>query len=249
MDNPWPPSRILVPVDFGDASARAVRVAGDLAARTGARLTALHAESIEAPPYFTHEQLGALERQRQAARAGARRYLADFAARLTPAPVEAAVTDGPPADAVLAAARPSDLVVMGTHGRRGPARWWLGSVAERVVREAEAPVLVVRAAGGEAPARAEFQRLLVVASNDPAGAVARRYAGQLAALFGGTILDELTMCRASDAAARGATLLVVAKPTRTASWMGEAPERLIRECTLPMVFVPSEGGPAAVPRA
>ena len=40
----------------------------------------------------------------------------------------------------------ADLIVMGTHGRRGPAKWLLGSVAERVVRRASIPVTTVRMA-------------------------------------------------------------------------------------------------------
>ena len=44
---------------------------------------------------------------------------------------------------VHAAAEDADLIVMGTHGRTGAARFLLGSVAERVVREAGCPVLTV----------------------------------------------------------------------------------------------------------
>ena len=55
---------ILVAVDFGDASARAVAAGGAIAAHCpGAALRLLHAESIEAPAYFTAEQVGDLERQ------------------------------------------------------------------------------------------------------------------------------------------------------------------------------------------
>ena len=68
-----PPSNILVPVDFGEASARAVAVAAAVAARTGARVRLLHGEQIEAPPYFTHEQIESLEKQRRSARAQAQR--------------------------------------------------------------------------------------------------------------------------------------------------------------------------------
>jgi nucleotide-binding universal stress UspA family protein len=52
---------------------------------------------------------------------------------------------GPAAAELLAAAQPGDLFVMVTHGRGGPARWFLGSVAESVVRESSVPVLLVRA--------------------------------------------------------------------------------------------------------
>lgn len=38
----------------------------------------------------------------------------------------------------------ADLLVIGTHGRRGPSRWLLGSVAEKIVRASQVPVLTVR---------------------------------------------------------------------------------------------------------
>jgi nucleotide-binding universal stress UspA family protein len=58
----------------------------------------------------------------------------------------ARITDLSPAAAITAYAEEHhvDLVLMGTHGRRGVAHLFLGSVAERVVREAPCPVLVVR---------------------------------------------------------------------------------------------------------
>jgi len=53
---------------------------------------------------------------------------------------------GLPADSILDAAKthPTDLVVMGTHGRRGLSHVWCGSVAEAVLRKARCPVLTVR---------------------------------------------------------------------------------------------------------
>ena len=51
---------------------------------------------------------------------------------------------GPAAGEILAATRPGDLVVMATHGRGGVERWFMGSVAESVVRRAETPVLLIR---------------------------------------------------------------------------------------------------------
>lgn len=139
----YPPQSILVPVDFGPASARALAVAGVMAGRLGSAVTALHAETVDVPPHFTHDQLHEVERQRDAVRAAAQRYLATFVRdnASTAVPV---LTDGPAVEAVLAAAGKHDLLVMGTHGRKGPSRWWLGSVAERVVRDAPIPVLVVR---------------------------------------------------------------------------------------------------------
>jgi nucleotide-binding universal stress UspA family protein len=66
-------------------------------------------------------------------------------------PVETAVLEGSPSREIVryAEAQDCDLVVMGTHGRGGIDRLLLGSVAERVVRASEVPVLTVRV--GQAP--------------------------------------------------------------------------------------------------
>lgn len=65
-------------------------------------------------------------------------------------PVETAVLDGRPHEAITAYAEDADvdLLVLGTHGRTGLNRWLLGSVAEKVVRTAPAPVLTLRASDG-----------------------------------------------------------------------------------------------------
>jgi nucleotide-binding universal stress UspA family protein len=238
MDTPFPPSVILVPVDFGDASAHAVRAAGALAERVGARLTVLHAESLEAPPYFTHDQIDKLERQRIEARGRATRYLAEFAEGLTKTPIDPLVVDGPPVEAVLRAAPACDLIVMGTHGHRGPRLWWLGSVAERVVRAADRPVLIVRTGPADAPPGQEFQRILVAASPEVPRQHAEQYAARLAQTFEGALIETLDACKAADAERLRATLLAVPRLPHAAGWLGETPERLIRSCTLPMLFVP-----------
>ena len=59
---------------------------------------------------------------------------------------ETAVLEGPVADAILDYAKESgaDLIVMSTHGRTGMERWLLGSTAEKVVRGAHVPVMLIR---------------------------------------------------------------------------------------------------------
>ena len=51
---------------------------------------------------------------------------------------------GPVASEILRASQRADLLAMTTHGRSGPSRWWFGSVAEQVLREATCPLLVAR---------------------------------------------------------------------------------------------------------
>ena len=232
----YPPRSILVAVDFGDASARAVRVAGDLARAFTSRITAVHAETFEAPPYFTREQLRVIEQQRRAARRKAVQYLSRTAAHLAGMDVEAVVADSPPATAILEAARDQDLIVMGTHGRRGPARWWAGSVAERVAREARIPVLIVRA--GDDGAADLFRSIAIIARRGTFDGPARRYARGLAAQFKGEASQESSMSL-REAAIETASLVVLAQPGDNASARAAAStERTLRACQKPVLLVP-----------
>ncbi|MCA9600904.1 MAG: universal stress protein, partial [Myxococcales bacterium] len=61
----------------------------------------------------------------------------------------------------------ADLIVMGTHGRTGITRWALGSVAERVMRQAEAPVLAIKGKDAEpAHGDAAFPPVRIVVAHD-----------------------------------------------------------------------------------
>ena len=140
-------SRVLVGVDFDEASASALKVAGVLASTWDADLTVFHSSRPEAPAYFTANRIETLEAERQQSRAVT-------AARSAPSPrssrrgVHVVVEEGPPEDALLRLATDFDLIVVGTHRRHGARRWWLGSVAEAVVRRSPRPVLVVPAGAG-----------------------------------------------------------------------------------------------------
>lgn len=232
----YPPRRILAAVDFGDAAAGAVRLAGELARRFSAEVTAVHAESFEAPPYFTHEQIAAIEHQRRSARGEAQRYVQKFAEPLAGGPVKAIVSDAVPVQAILDASRGQDLIVMGTHGRRGPARWWAGSVAERVVAEADVPVLVVRE-GSLSPA-AVFERITVIAGTAEFTGAARRVASGLAETFGGVLATE-NEADVRPSALERATLVVLPEPG--VKWhrvVAGSTERALRDCRRPLLFVP-----------
>jgi nucleotide-binding universal stress UspA family protein len=227
----FPPRRILCPVDFGDASAAALRAAGVMAQQFGAELTVVHAESFDAPPYFTSEQIAQLEADRAAARLHAQDYLMRFAG-IAAAPLRAVVVEGPASAAILAEAPACDLVVMGTHGRRGASRWWLGSVAERVVRDSPVPVLVIRAGRAEGGA-ALFGRIATVGDADPTGT---GYAAGLARAFGGSTVEASSL----------ATLVVASRPGGSAG--AAALERVaayVRASEHPVLFVPVEAAAAA----
>lgn len=234
----YPPRNVLVAVDFGSASRRALRVAEALATELGASMTALHAETIDVPPYFTHDQLREVERHRAETRREAQRYLDRFVREAAPS-ATASLVDGPAVEAVLAAAARHDLLVLGTHGRRGPSRWWIGSVAERAVRDSPIPVLVVREEKDPTPGRLVFANPAAVAG-PASGGEALSYGQALATSFGGRVaeraissLDDLT-CDAN------ASLMIVATGRHHGTgWFGDTAERLVRNCALPMLFVPS----------
>ena len=231
------PRTILVPVDFGDASGRALEVAGALAERCGSALRLLHAETFDAPAYFSLEQIGALKAAERRNRDQAKLAVMEFGHQHTTQPFEVVIDDHPAADAILADSAGADLVVMGTHGRRGPSRWWLGSVADRVLRHVHPPLLVIRQAPQSTPPQDVFQRMLVHTSPPLAGADALQYAAMLAGCFGGTVVDE----RDGPTALAGtaATLLVVATPRPpSGAWLSDVGEPLVRSCQYPMLFVP-----------
>jgi nucleotide-binding universal stress UspA family protein len=233
------PQSVLAAVDFGEASARAVALGGFVADRCGAAtLRLLHTEAAEAPAYFTHDQIEALERQHQAMRAQAERFLAQFGRDHTQHPLSAVVGEGSPSDAILRESMTADLIVMGTHGRHGPKRWWLGSVAERVLREVRRPLLIVRA-DMSGSVDSAFSRVLVHAAPPLVGASTLDYVRHLATCFNGEVVDGRYQPIEPALVAARATLLAVATPQpRTSAWLSDYGEPLVRFCTVPILFVP-----------
>ena len=234
---------IVVAVDFGEAAARAVAVGGAIAARcSGAALRLVHAESIDAPVYFTSEQADDLERQRHAITSQAEQYLSRFGRQHTTAPFVATIDRRPPAESSLGAAKSVDLVVMGTHGRHGPKRWWLGSVAERVLRETQTPLLIVREPrAGRLPTEPNhlFDRVLVHSAATIRGDGVLAFARELASCFGGTVTDERHGLVEPALDRTNATVLAAAVPEpRTAAWTSNYGEPLVRYCSVPILFVP-----------
>jgi nucleotide-binding universal stress UspA family protein len=144
---------ILMATDFSPTSDHALEYAAMLARKTGAALHLLYVVPfpIELTSYPSSRwvELGALRDQ---LRAEAERDLATRAAAIGGVDVKSEVKFEVPAGAIVetAAERKCQLIVMGTRGRGGVSRLLLGSVAERVVRTAECPVLTVSAATAEA---------------------------------------------------------------------------------------------------
>jgi nucleotide-binding universal stress UspA family protein len=138
--------RILCPVDFSDASRHALDHAVAIAGWYESHITALHvvppAFKFEPPLLFAEQgELKAPGVDRDQMLAQLDGWLA--AASAARVPWESRVCEGQAAESVLAVAQsmPADLIVMGTHGRSGFERFVLGSVTEKVLRNASCPVL------------------------------------------------------------------------------------------------------------
>ena len=135
--------KVLVATDLSEASRTPLEYAAALSRRLNATLTALYVSPRDASyePFPTFPSQAALDpERRQALDDEVRRFVQSAAG---PAPVEVVVRDGDPADEILAAASAFDLVILGTHGRRGFERWSLGSVTDRVARRVERSLLTV----------------------------------------------------------------------------------------------------------
>ncbi len=143
--------RILCPVDLSDGSRAALRTALDFSRHLGAKLDILFAYHV---PHYIQPTLlvwmGTGPRPLwEIAEDQAKVELAAFlaSADVTADAADVKVVHADPVNAILSLAERDrhDLIIMGTHGRTGPRRWLLGSVAERCVRRAPCPVLTVPA--------------------------------------------------------------------------------------------------------
>lgn len=145
-------SHILCATDLSETSTYAVEMAAEMAASVGARLTIVHViEPITMPPGLEAYALEGMppdweQRVDQGRRQAVEDRLAELRARCGGAAVTTQVIYGPLPTILTDAARDlqADLLVVGTHGRKGMAHLLLGSVAEKLVRTAPCPVLVVR---------------------------------------------------------------------------------------------------------
>jgi nucleotide-binding universal stress UspA family protein len=191
--------RILVPVDGSDIATKALDFGIERAKLHGAQLTIAFsmnivqiAASSEEPADVTDPRplLDALEKEANAIFASA-----EERAKRAGVVAERAELEGSPASAILTEAQSicPDLIVMGTHGRRGFERFAVGSTAEDVIRASSVPVFVV-------PKRADkrrtgpLTRALVAVDGSPAAELALRFACDLARAEG----TRVTLCGVID---------------------------------------------------
>ena len=180
-------SRILVPTDFSATSDEALAFAKTLAGRFGASLHLVHAfEDPFTAAAFASEAYSTLpltlrdDMVREAERRLADRLPEDQKVLFNGT---TEIVAGTPTKTITeyAATLGADLIVMGTHGRSGVAHLLLGSVAERVVRQAAAPVLTIRQPPGP------VKRILVPTDFSATADAALDYAYLVAERFGASL--------------------------------------------------------------
>ncbi len=139
--------RILVPVDFSETSDRALDEAIELASKFGATITVLHAYQIPVYGFPDGAFITGADIASQLSSAAQQRLDALVQARRAKGvELTAVLRSGVPWEEIDAVAKTSgaDLIVIGTHGRRGLSRALLGSVAENVIRTTTLPVLTIK---------------------------------------------------------------------------------------------------------
>jgi nucleotide-binding universal stress UspA family protein len=153
-----PPKLILSPIDFSDSSHGALDVAADFATRLGAELLLVHVVPAipDLPENVSILKEGEYDQSLQDA---ATKRLSDLAAKLAQKNVKARTEVGNANDVGMELVRSAernhaDMIIIATHGMTGWHKIAFGSVAEKVVKQASCPVLVLRAnamedAGGE----------------------------------------------------------------------------------------------------
>jgi len=144
--------RILAPTDGSPESEKALPMAEEIARAQGAELLLLYIIELSplllAGPAESAAAANVYEELVAQAQSSATQHLAELETRAREAGIRArsVIAHGPAAATLLAyeSSEQPDLLVMATHGRTGLARFALGSVADRLVREGTVPVLVTR---------------------------------------------------------------------------------------------------------
>lgn len=157
---------ILVPLDGSPWSEQALPFARNIARWAGANLDLAHIHTLPMAAFMDGTPI--IAEDDDVRRASELAYLTELAQRqvgVTDHDVTATLLDGPIADTLIhhALAMNADLMVMTTHGRGTLSRFWLGSVADRLVRQAPMPVLLIRPTheAAEAPRDPTFSHVLI----------------------------------------------------------------------------------------
>jgi universal stress protein A len=140
--------KVLVPIDFSETSKKALQYAVRFAEQFSCEIVLLHVVEPEIPPAFDGYMIAPppISNGTGVRRANRLKTLVSSARAAGAIHVNSTVRPGLPAHEIVEAAKDLDvdLIVIATHGLTGWKHFCIGSVAERVVRAAPCPVLVVR---------------------------------------------------------------------------------------------------------
>jgi nucleotide-binding universal stress UspA family protein len=144
------PKSILVPTDFSEFSDRAIKQAVDIAEQNNAKIYLIHVvDQLQQCAIDYCIPLEVMQKVQSDSEKEAVKKMQDEAKKILQSSkieVIADVKSGTPYEAILKEQqdRKADLIVIASHGRTGILKSLIGSVAERVMREAKCPVLLVR---------------------------------------------------------------------------------------------------------
>jgi len=247
------PQKILVATDFSPTADRAEKLAFQLAGRLGAEIHLLHVRVILEDPLMAEEKQLEIERLMSSTDESTKRTFAEARAGGHGVSVEthlARSISAAEAIAGTAADLGCDLIVMGTHGRRGIKHLLLGSVAENVIRSVAIPVLSLRPTV-ELPAHGPKRHLVAhdfsdrsAAAVEVAGSWAEKLNAEITLLhvvepvvypefYAINVLSDDVMTRLRDRAIeeldRAAREILGDRPVNTVVLIGRAADTLIAE--------------------
>lgn len=213
--------KILIPVDFNPLATAALEYAAQFAARSGATLIVVYADTFEPPAEFTIGQAASLVASIEESRRRTAEELERYAHEHVPETMAMSteVREALPVAGILAAIaeHQPDLVVMGTHGRGGLARLMYGSVTEAVLAATDVPVLTINRTDAAQPPRS-----VVCVAKEGTHSTAPERATAVAELFG-------TTCSMGAGEETEADLIVI----------GEENRAITRHARVPVLHVPA----------
>jgi len=180
--------RILVPLDTSELAEVALPYAEQMAGRLGSEITLMsvsHSAGEKEQRVFRSyiQETVAVTKER------ANRYLEKPTGQ--DVKVESAILVGNPAEEIVDYAEREniDVIVMATHGRSGIGRWALGSVADKVLRATERPVVLIRAKGARSDMlkKGVFKRALVPLDGSKESEAVIPYIEELASMLGAEV--------------------------------------------------------------
>jgi len=190
--------RILVPLDTSELAEVALPYAEQMAGRLGSEITLMsvsHSAGEKEQRVFRSYIEGTVEVTKERAK----RYLQKPTGQ--DVKVQYAILVGNPAEEIVdyADRENIDVIVMATHGRSGIGRWALGSVADKVLRATERPVVLIRAKGARPDMlvveKGAFKRVLVPLDGSKESEAVIPYIEELASMLGAevTLLQVLAI--------------------------------------------------------